>query len=107
MTDSNTQVPTTSIPSSEVIEAMKLDCGCLVTAYLCEVVFDVHGMCLVGRVYADAHCRFDCGRLIRTSRIRAVIKHSADTFLLVHTFSGSRYVVCSWLGEARAQDLNS
>lgn len=103
MSESDDQVLSASSFPSEVVEAMKLDFGCMITGYLCDVVFDIDWTCLRGKVYADAKCRFDYGQLVRTSMIRAVEEHSCRSFLLVHTFSGSRYVICSWHDHEEAQ----
>lgn len=96
MSDSSDQAHLASSVPSEVIEAMKLDFGCLITGYLCDVVFDIDWMCLMGKIYADAGCRFECGQLVRTSMLRVAEKHSTGNFVLVRTFTGSRYVICTW-----------
>jgi len=100
---SDNQVSSASAIPIEVIAAMKMDFGCQVTGYLCDVEFDSDWNCLKGKVYWDARCRFACGAWVRTSVIRAVEEHSSGTFELVRTYSGSRYVICSWRDEEEAQ----
>lgn len=107
MSESSDQAPAISSVPREVIEAMKLDFGCLITGYLCDVVFDFQWMCLIGKIYADARCRFECGQVIRTSVLRAIEKHSPGRPDLVRTFTGSRYVVCTWRNAGERQDCAS
>lgn len=98
----STEVPT------EVTEAISSDFGCLITGYLCDVVFDAGRFVMVGRVYGDARCRFPCGQLIRTSRILAVEERFGGKFDLIFTVTGSCYVICSWLeGAPKEQERYS
>lgn len=98
----NQVLPVSAIPG-EVIRAMKMDFGCLITGYLCDVMFDIDRVCVTGKIYWDANRRFACGQLVRTSMIRAVEDHGCGAFELVRTHSGSRYVICSWRDEEESQ----
>jgi hypothetical protein len=52
---------------------------------------EVEYPCLSGRVYMDLSCRFGDGRLIRTSRVVALLQEHGYT--IAHTFSGSYYLL--------------
>lgn len=77
-----------------VVEAMKVEFGVPVTAYLCSAAF--LNYCAVGLVFADRFARFEDGNPIRTSNVMGTTMINGYTVL--KTFN-SWYVVCSWAND--------
>jgi hypothetical protein len=77
-----------------VVEAMSIDFGRPVTAYLCNVVFE--GRVALGNVFVDRFRRFNHGNGIHTSTILS--KSTIKGYVLLETLN-SVYVVCSWSGD--------
>jgi hypothetical protein len=77
-----------------IIEAMNIDFGRLVTAYLCNVILE--GRVAFGNVFADRFRRFNHGNGIHTSNILS--KPVVKGYVLLETLN-SVYVVCTWAGD--------
>lgn len=77
-----------------VVEAMNIDFGMPVTAYLCNVVLE--GRVALGNVFSDRYSRFNHGNGIHTSTI--VNTSFAKGYVLLETLN-SVYVVCTWSGD--------
>lgn len=81
-----------NVPTA-VIEAMAIDFGMPITAYLMAAV-DTPPI-LMGTVFGDTSGRFREGASIRTSRIKKVF--FIEGYSLFQTVGGSLYVVVSWV----------
>jgi hypothetical protein len=77
-----------------VVEAMNIDFGLPVTAYLCNVVLE--GQVAMGNVFVDRFRRFNHGNGIHTSNILS--KPGVKGYVLLETLN-SVYVVCTWAGD--------
>jgi hypothetical protein len=77
-----------------VVEAMNIDFGPPVTAYLCNVVLE--GQVALGNVFVDRFRRFNHGNGIHTSTI--LNTSFAKGYVLLQTLN-SLYVVCTWSGD--------
>lgn len=80
-----------SIPTA-VAQAMELDFGMPITAYLLAAVDSPP--VLMGTVFGDTTGRFREGTSMRTSAIKKVF--FVDGYALFRTVAGSLYVVVSW-----------
>lgn len=81
-----------SIPAA-VTQAMKMDFGMPITAYLLAAVDSPP--VLMGTVFGDTTGRFREGTSMRTSAIKKVF--FVDGYALFRTVAGSIYVVVSWV----------
>lgn len=81
------------IPSA-VAEAMKVEFGVPVTAYLCCTAFV--GYCAIGLVFGDRFGRFYDGDGIRTSNVLSMTMTGG--YAVLETLN-SWYVVCTWAND--------
>ncbi|CAH0649914.1 MULTISPECIES: hypothetical protein [Pseudomonas] len=84
--------PLAAMPSS-VKQAMQIDFGREITAFLSSVEYGTGELFLEGIVFRDRENRFDDGDPIRTSIIMS--SEEIQGYVVVQTLS-SRYVVCDW-----------
>lgn len=78
---------------SGVLEAMEIQFGLAVTAYLTSVQYGEGEVYLTGIIFGDERKRFVNGTKIFTSIILGT--QEIQGYLVVHTLSSS-YVVCEW-----------
>ena len=81
------------IPSA-VADAMKVDFGIAVTAYLCCTAFT--GYCAIGLVFSDRFGRFDDGDGICTSNVLSMTMIKG--YAVLETLN-SWYVVITWAND--------
>lgn len=77
-----------------VADAMKVEFGVPVTAYLCSVAF--LNYCAIGLVFVDRFARFKNGNSIRTSNVLGT--KMVNGYTVLETLN-SWYVVCSWAND--------